>query len=270
MLAAEKLVPVLAAGRSHDEVVEIENEWRDGPIGADLKPVRNVKPLWSKYGTLLGIGLGGIDMWLNQLFGWSPFGTLKHGKPDHATLKLLSEVKPIVYPKPDGKISFDKLSSVFLSSTNHEEDQPAHLKLTDPSIPIEKNLPLYGEPRGSTARRSLLEVVYKDAEAKTEPRFVINAQNCVHCKTCDIKDPAQNITWTVPEGGGGRATRTCDAAARRSRHQKGGVPAGTPPFSRRRPQPARRRSALADDGRSRLLGWAQPAAKRREGRRRQR
>ncbi|MDP3321199.1 MAG: NAD(P)/FAD-dependent oxidoreductase, partial [Bosea sp. (in: a-proteobacteria)] len=122
MLAAEKLVLALAAGRSHDEVVEIENEWRDGPIGADLKPVRNVKPLWSKYGTLLGIGLGGIDMWLNQLFGWSPFGTLKHGKPDHATLKLLSEVKPIVYPKPDGKISFDKLSSVLLSSTNHEED----------------------------------------------------------------------------------------------------------------------------------------------------
>ncbi|OYW98106.1 MAG: electron transfer flavoprotein-ubiquinone oxidoreductase, partial [Bosea sp. 32-68-6] len=146
MLAAEKLVPALAAGRAHDEVIEIENEWRDGPIGDDLKPVRNVKPLWSKYGTLLGIGLGGIDMWLNQLFGWSPFGTLKHGKPDHATLKLLSEVRPIVYPKPDGKISFDKLSSVFLSSTNHEEDQPAHLKLTDPSIPIGKNLPLYGEP----------------------------------------------------------------------------------------------------------------------------
>jgi electron-transferring-flavoprotein dehydrogenase len=203
MLAAEKLVPVLAAGRSHDEVVEIENEWRDGPIGADLKPVRNVKPLWSKYGTLLGIGLGGIDMWLNQLFGWSPFGTLKHGKPDHATLKLLSEVKPIVYPKPDGKISFDKLSSVFLSSTNHEEDQPAHLKLTDPSIPIEKNLPLYGEPARLYCPAGVYEVVYKDAEAKTEPRFVINAQNCVHCKTCDIKDPAQNITWTVPEGGGG-------------------------------------------------------------------
>ena len=170
MLAAEKLVPVLAAGRSHDEVVEIENEWRDGPIGADLKPVRNVKPLWSKYGTLLGIGLGGIDMWLNQLFGWSPFGTLKHGKPDHATLKLLSEVKPIVYPKPDGKISFDKLSSVFLSSTNHEEDQPAHLKLTDPSIPIEKNLPLYGEPARLYCPAGVYEVVYKDAEAKTEDR----------------------------------------------------------------------------------------------------
>ncbi len=203
MLAAEKLVPALAAGRSHDEVVEIETGWRDGPIGADLKPVRNVKPLWSKYGTIAGIALGGVDMWLNQLFGWSPFGTLKHGKADHETLKPLSEVKPIVYPRPDGKISFDKLSSVFLSSTNHEEDQPAHLKLTDPSIPIEKNLPIYGEPARLYCPAGVYEVVYADEAAKTGPRFVINAQNCVHCKTCDIKDPAQNITWTVPEGGGG-------------------------------------------------------------------
>jgi electron-transferring-flavoprotein dehydrogenase len=203
MLAAEKLVPALQAGRSHDEVVEIETGWRDGPIGADLKPVRNVKPLWSKYGTMAGIALGGVDMWLNQLFGWSPFGTLKHGKADHETLKPLSEVKPIVYPRPDGKISFDKLSSVFLSSTNHEEDQPAHLKLTDPSIPIERNLPLYGEPARLYCPAGVYEVVYADEAAKTGPRFVINAQNCVHCKTCDIKDPAQNITWTVPEGGGG-------------------------------------------------------------------
>ncbi len=203
MLAAEKLVPALAAGRSHDEVVEIETGWRDGPIGADLKPVRNVKPLWSKYGTMAGIALGGVDMWLNQLFGWSPFGTLKHGKADHETLKPLAEVKPIVYPRPDGKISFDKLSSVFLSSTNHEEDQPAHLKLTDPSIPIERNLPLYGEPARLYCPAGVYEVVYADEAAKTGPRFVINAQNCVHCKTCDIKDPAQNITWTVPEGGGG-------------------------------------------------------------------
>jgi electron-transferring-flavoprotein dehydrogenase len=203
MLAAEKLVPALQAGRSHDEVVEIETEWRDSAIGKDLKLVRNVKPLWSKFGTLIGIGLGGIDMWLNQLFGWSPFGTLKHGKPDFATLKPLAEVKPISYPKPDGKISFDKLSSVFLSSTNHEEDQPAHLKLTDPSIPIEKNLPLYGEPARLYCPAGVYEVVYENAETRTNPRFVINAQNCVHCKTCDIKDPAQNITWTVPEGGGG-------------------------------------------------------------------
>ncbi|WP_248313339.1 electron transfer flavoprotein-ubiquinone oxidoreductase [Bosea sp. F3-2] len=203
MLAAEKLVPALQAGRRHDEVVEIEASWRDSAIGKDLKLVRNVKPLWSKFGTLVGIGLGGIDMWLNQIFGWSPFGTLKHGKPDHATLKPLAEVTPITYPKPDGKISFDKLSSVFLSSTNHEEDQPAHLKLTDPSIPIAKNLPLYGEPARLYCPAGVYEVVYENAETKSNPRFVINAQNCVHCKTCDIKDPAQNITWTVPEGGGG-------------------------------------------------------------------
>jgi electron-transferring-flavoprotein dehydrogenase len=203
MLAAEKLVPALQAGRKHDEVVEIETSWRDSAIGKDLKLVRNVKPLWSKFGTLTGIGLGGIDMWLNQLFGWSPFGTLKHGKPDFATLKPLAEVTPITYPKPDGKISFDKLSSVFLSSTNHEEDQPAHLKLTDPSVPITQNLPLYGEPARLYCPAGVYEVVYENAEAKTNPRFVINAQNCVHCKTCDIKDPAQNITWTVPEGGGG-------------------------------------------------------------------
>ncbi|WP_336809723.1 electron transfer flavoprotein-ubiquinone oxidoreductase [Bosea sp. MMO-172] len=203
MLAAEKLVPALQAGRQHDEVVEIETSWRDSAIGKDLKLVRNVKPLWSKFGTFLGIGLGGIDMWLNQLFGWSPFGTLKHGKPDFATLKPLAEVTPITYPKPDGKISFDKLSSVFLSSTNHEEDQPAHLKLTDPSVPITQNLPLYGEPARLYCPAGVYEVVYENAETKANPRFVINAQNCVHCKTCDIKDPAQNITWTVPEGGGG-------------------------------------------------------------------
>ncbi|MCT4470114.1 electron transfer flavoprotein-ubiquinone oxidoreductase [Bosea spartocytisi] len=203
MLAADKLVPALQAGRKHDEVVEIETSWRDSAIGKDLKPVRNVKPLWSKFGTLIGIGLGGVDMWLNQLFGWSPFGTLKHGKPDFATLKPLAEVKPISYPKPDGKISFDKLSSVFLSSTNHEEDQPAHLKLTDLSVPITQNLPLYGEPARLYCPAGVYEVVYENAETKSNPRFVINAQNCVHCKTCDIKDPAQNITWTVPEGGGG-------------------------------------------------------------------
>lgn len=203
MLAAEKLVPALQAGRSHDEVVEIETSWRDSAIGKDLKRVRNVKPLWSKFGTFLGVALGGVDMWLNQLFGWSPFGTLKHGKPDYATLKPLAEVTPITYPKPDGKVSFDKLSSVFLSSTNHEEDQPAHLKLTDATIPIAKNLPLYGEPARLYCPAGVYEVVYENAEAKTNPRFVINAQNCVHCKTCDIKDPAQNITWTTPEGGGG-------------------------------------------------------------------
>jgi len=200
--AAEAAAQALAAGRGHDELSAYENGWRDGPIGKDLKRVRNTKPLWSKFGTTLGIPLGGLDMWTNT-FGFSLFGTMSHGKPDYATLKPLSEVTPIVYPKPDGVVSFDKLSSVFLSCTNHEEDQPVHLKLADPKIPIEKNLPLYGEPARLYCPAGVYEVVYGDESAKTDPRFVINAQNCVHCKTCDIKDPAQNITWTTPEGGGG-------------------------------------------------------------------
>jgi len=143
--------------------------------------------------------LGGIDMWTNQLFGFSLFGTLKHVKPDYATLKPASQFKPIVYPKPDGVLSFDKPSSVFLSNTNHEEDQPIHLCLTDPSIPIKRNLPEYDEP----AQRYCPAAVYEVVHEKSGPRFQINAQNCVHCKTCDIKDPAQNITWVTPEGGGG-------------------------------------------------------------------
>ncbi|MFT4097113.1 MAG: electron transfer flavoprotein-ubiquinone oxidoreductase [Rhodoblastus sp.] len=203
ILAAEKLAPVLEAGRSHDEVIEIENEWRDSDIGKDLKKVRNVKPLWSKFGTAIGVGLGGLDMWTNELFGFSFFGTLKHGKPDYATLKKIDEVKPIVYPKPDGKLSFDKLSSVFLSNTNHEEDQEVHLVLKDPSIPIRVNLPEYGEPARLYCPAGVYEVVYQDEANRRDPKFVINAQNCVHCKTCDIKDPSQNINWTCPEGGGG-------------------------------------------------------------------
>jgi electron-transferring-flavoprotein dehydrogenase len=162
-----------------------------------------VKPLWSKFGTWIGVPLGGIDMWLNTLLRWSPFGTLKHGRPDHATLKPAAECEPIAYPKPDGVLTFDKLSSVFLSNTNHEEDQPAHLKLADASKPIAVNLPLYGEPARLYCPAGVYEVVYADAATKSDPRFVINAQNCVHCKTCDIKDPAQNITWVAPEGGGG-------------------------------------------------------------------
>lgn len=203
MLCAEHVVAALNEGRANDELKSYEAAWRDSAIGQDLKRVRNVKPLWSKFGTAVGVGLGALDMWTNQLFGLSLFGTLGHGKPDSATLKTIDQVKPIVYPKPDGVISFDKLSSVFLSATNHEEDQPSHLKLTDPSIPIARNLPLYGEPARLYCPAGVYEVVYADAEAKTDPRFVINAQNCVHCKTCDIKDPSQNITWVTPEGGGG-------------------------------------------------------------------
>jgi electron-transferring-flavoprotein dehydrogenase len=199
--AADAILAALAQGRAHDTVSAYDDGWRASPIGQDLKPVRNVKPLWSRFGTLLGVGLGGLDMWLQTLTGLSPFGTLKHRKPDYQSLKPISEVTPIRYPKPDGILTFDRLSSVFLSNTYHEEDQPVHLRLADPNIPIASNLPLYGEPARLFCPAGVYEVV-RDEDGGN-PRFVINAQNCVHCKTCDIKDPAQNITWVPPEGGGG-------------------------------------------------------------------
>jgi electron-transferring-flavoprotein dehydrogenase len=201
--AADAAHDAIAAGRAHDELSAYEDGWRGSEIGKDLKKVRNVKPLWSHLGLALGVTLGGIDMWTNELIGGSLFGTLKHKKMDADTLQRLAEVKPIVYPKPDGKISFDKPSSVFLSNTNHEEDQPIHLKLRDPVAPIRDNLPRYGEPARLYCPAGVYEVVYADEVKRTEPRFVINAQNCVHCKTCDVKDPAHNIDWTPPEGGGG-------------------------------------------------------------------
>jgi len=203
MLAAETAHEALRAGRAHDELTVYEENWRESAIGRDLYKVRNVKPLWTKFGLALGVALGGFDMWMNDLFGFSLFGTLKHGKADYATLKPIAEVTPIAYPKPDGRVSFDKLSSVFLSNTNHEENQPIHLRLKDPSVPIKRNLPEYGEPARLYCPAGVYEVVYADEKNRSDPRFVINAQNCVHCKTCDIKDPAQNIVWTVPEGGGG-------------------------------------------------------------------
>jgi electron-transferring-flavoprotein dehydrogenase len=203
MLAAGHVFAALCQGRAHDEITAYEETWRASEIGRDLKPVRNVKPLWSRFGTRIGVALGGLDMWVNELTGLSPFGTLAHGKPDHESLKPLSQVRPIVYPKPDGVVSFDKLSSVFLSSTNHEEDQPVHLRLTDATVPVRDNLPLYGEPARLYCPAGVYEIVYGDEATRSDPRFVINAQNCVHCKTCDIKDPAQNITWVAPEGGGG-------------------------------------------------------------------
>jgi electron-transferring-flavoprotein dehydrogenase len=205
MLAAEHVAFALAAGRAHDELASYEEAWRASPIGRDLRKVRNVKPLLSRHGTLLGTALGGLDMWLNDIAGLTLFGTLSHGKPDYATLKPIAEVTQLAYPRPDGRLRFDKPSSVFLSGTNHEEDQPPHLVLADPSIPIRENLPRYGEPARLYCPAGVYEVVYGDEARKTDPRFVINAQNCVHCKTCDIKDPAQNITWVPPEGGGGPA-----------------------------------------------------------------
>ncbi|MFN3399982.1 MAG: 4Fe-4S dicluster domain-containing protein, partial [Ferrovibrio sp.] len=167
----------------------------------DLWKVRNVKPAM-KYGMWIGTLLGGVHMWLADLgLGFLTPWTTRHAKADHESLKLAKDCKPIVYPKPDGKISFDKLSSVFLSNTNHEEDQPIHLQLKDPSIPIARNLPMYDEPAQRYCPAGVYEVLRDDSG--NNPRFQINAQNCVHCKTCDIKDPAQNINWTVPEGGGG-------------------------------------------------------------------
>jgi electron-transferring-flavoprotein dehydrogenase len=200
MLAAEHVASAIAADRANDEIVDYENAWRSSSVGKDLFLVRNVKPLWSKFGTVLGVALGGFDMWCNTLFGGSLFGTQSHAKPDRATLDPAKTHAPRTYPKPDGKISFDKLSSVFLSNTNHEEDQPVHLTLRDPNIPVEYNLPMYDEPAQRYCPAGVYEIV---GEEEGNPKFVINAQNCVHCKTCDIKDPTQNINWVVPEGGGG-------------------------------------------------------------------
>jgi electron-transferring-flavoprotein dehydrogenase len=203
MLAAEKAHEALAAGRAGDELAAYEEAWRGSDIGRDLHKVRNVKPLWSKLGLALGVACGGFDMWTNELFGVSAFGTLRRGEPDCATLALLADVEPIAYPKPDGKISFDRSSSVYLSNISCEEDQPVHLRLRDPAAPIRENLPRYGEPARLYCPAGVYEVVYGDEAGRADPRFVVNPQNCVHCKACDIKDPAENIDWTPPEGGDG-------------------------------------------------------------------
>jgi len=201
MLGAEAVFAAIADGRSRDELEDYEPSVKASWVWKDLKRVRNVKPLWSRFGNIIGLGLGGIDMWTNFLFGFSFFGTLHHKKPDHATLTKAADATPIDYPKPDGVLSFDKLSSVFLSNTNHEEDQPVHLQLKDANVPIDHNLPAFDEPAQRYCPAGVYEVVWDDDGSN--PKFVINAQNCVHCKTCDIKDPTQNINWTVPEGGGG-------------------------------------------------------------------
>jgi electron-transferring-flavoprotein dehydrogenase len=198
MLAAEHVAAALGAGRANDELVEYENAWRDSAVGKDLHRVRNVKPLWSKFGTIIGVALGGFDMWCNTL-GFSLFGTQSHAKPDLKTLDPASAHTPIVYPKPDGKITFDKLSSVFLSNTNHEEDQPVHLKVADMNLQRTSEHDVYAGP----SNRYCPAGVYEWVEEASGPRFQINAQNCVHCKTCDVKDPNGNITWVPPEGGGG-------------------------------------------------------------------
>jgi len=170
------------------------------PVFAELRRVRNVKPLWSRLGTLLGVGLGGLDMWVTTLFGISLFGTLRHKKADADSLWPVAATGTKTYPKPDGKVTFDRTSSVFLANIAHDEDQPVHLKLADPTVPLAQTLPAFGaEPAPNYCPAG----VYEIADQNGAPVFRINAQNCVHCKTCDIKDPARNITWTPPEGGSG-------------------------------------------------------------------
>jgi electron-transferring-flavoprotein dehydrogenase len=196
--AADAAAAAIAAGRQGDVLADYDGTVRNGPIGRDLRRVRNVKPLWSRYGLLASLGLGGADMWANTA-GLTVLGTLKHGKSDAAATGLAADHAPIDYPKPDGVLSFDRLTNVSFSGTNHDDSQPAHLRLTDPTIPITVNLPKHAEPAQRYCPAGVYEVVGSGAEA----RFQINFQNCVHCKTCDIKDPSQNITWCVPQGGDG-------------------------------------------------------------------
>jgi electron-transferring-flavoprotein dehydrogenase len=199
--AGEAVFEAVTHGRAHDMMIAYRSAVINGPIAKDLKRARNVKPLWSRFGTKLGIPLGGADMWLNTILPGIGLGyTLKHKKTDAASTRSAALFKPIDYPKPDGVLTFDKLTSVSFSATNHEEDQPVHLRLADPSIPIQRNLPEYAEPAQRYCPAGVYEIV---TETDGRKRFQINAQNCVHCKTCDIKDPSQNITWTCPQGGGG-------------------------------------------------------------------
>jgi electron-transferring-flavoprotein dehydrogenase len=202
MMAAEAAYAAIQAGRQRDDLVAYEEAYQKSWVRKELNLVRNAKPILSKFGTGLGGMLSMIDMWCTSLFGgFSIFGTMHHEKTDAESTGLAKDFKPIVYPKPDGVLSFDKLSSVFLSSTNHDENQPAHLKLKDPSVPISVNLPKYGEPARLYCPAGVYEVLYD--EQGQNPKFQINFQNCVHCKTCDIKDPSQNINWTTPQGGDG-------------------------------------------------------------------
>ena len=196
--AAEAAHEALEAGRAGDELTAYESEVREGAIGKDLGKVRNVKPMWSKWGLTASLTLGGLDMWTNTL-GFSLFGTLGHGKSDAAATEPADKHKVIDYPKPDGTLSFDRLTNVSYSMTNHEENQPVHLTLRDANVPVAVNLPKYAGPSARYCPAGVYEFVEKDGQQQ----FVINFQNCVHCKTCDIKDPSQNIHWTVPQGGDG-------------------------------------------------------------------
>jgi len=198
MMAAEAAFDAIQAGREHDELEAYPRAFEKSWLHKELSVVRNVVPTVKKFGDFIGSGLSGAMMWAEHLGVRMPF-TMKHHF-DHEQLWRKDLVKSIDYPKPDGKLTFDRLSSVFLSNTNHEEDQPIHLTLRDPDLPITYDLPMFDEPAQRYCPAGVYEVVGEDTD---DPKFVINAQNCVHCKTCDIKDPMQNINWVVPEGGGG-------------------------------------------------------------------
>ena len=198
--AADSVFAALAQGRARDKLGDYEEAVRSGPIARDLRRVRNAKPILSRFGTILGTLFSGIDMWLNTILPGVGLGyTLKHGKPDHLTLRSSGNARPIPYPKPDGVLTFDRLTNVSFSATNHEEDQPVHLVVADLELQRRSEHDVFAGPSG----RYCPAGVYEWVEEAGQPRYVINAQNCVHCKTCDIKDPNQNITWVVPEGGGG-------------------------------------------------------------------
>lgn len=208
MLAAEHVAAALKDGRAHDELSSYEEAWRESDVGRDLNPVRNVKPIVTKYGAVLGTLISGVDMWITSLLGgWSPFGTMKHLKADYQATEPASLHSPIEYAKPDGKLTFDKSSSVFLSNTNHAEDQPKHLHLKDAKLQFTSEFIEFGGLSRRYCPVGVYEWVNKDGDAAEngaqDATYVINAQNCVHCKTCDIKDPNQNITWVPPQGGEG-------------------------------------------------------------------
>jgi electron-transferring-flavoprotein dehydrogenase len=200
IVAADCVAEALGKGRAHDRLDDLPSRTLTSGIGPELRRIRNVKPLWSRFGTVLGVFLGGVDMWVNTILRFSPFGTLRHRKADADSLWPTSATGERTYPRPDGKTSFDRASSVFLANIAHDEDQPVHLRLADPAVPVRDTLPEFGaEP----APRYCPAGVYEVVEEAGQPVFRINAANCVHCKTCDIKDPARNITWVPPEGGSG-------------------------------------------------------------------
>lgn len=198
--AAEAAYAAIQEGREGDTLHAYDAALRAGPVGKDLKTVRNVAPLNGKFGPLGGLTLGGFDMWFQSIFKVSLFGTIKHGKTDAQATETADKHAPIEYPKPDGVLSFDRLTNVSFSMTNHEESQPVHLQLSDAAIPVSVNLPKYAEPAQRYCPAGVYEIVEEEGQ---DPRFVVNFQNCVHCKTCDIKDPSQNITWVTPQGGDG-------------------------------------------------------------------